>query len=97
MTDHNESTHWVTKDGKVIPIHEMSDSHLVNTINFLNKKHTDYANMALLSGPPCFQGEMAQWAAEQEWLSIADSGPEDLFPQYENLIKEADKRGLNYD
>ena len=29
---------WITKTGELTPINEMSDSHLINTINMLHKK-----------------------------------------------------------
>ena len=32
------SQHWVTKDGRVLPITKMTDSHLINCIRFLKKK-----------------------------------------------------------
>jgi len=30
---------WTTKEGKEIPINEMSDTHLVNTINMLKEQN----------------------------------------------------------
>ena len=35
---------WETKDGKKIPINELSDSHLTNIISFLYKKMYDDDN-----------------------------------------------------
>lgn len=32
---------WETKDGKVIPITELSDEHLNNIINLINKKEEE--------------------------------------------------------
>ena len=37
----NKNVVWQTKDGTIVPIREMSDSHLVNTINMLRRKEKE--------------------------------------------------------
>ena len=36
---------WTTKDGKQIPIQEMSDEHLVNAINMLERHEEEEAEI----------------------------------------------------
>lgn len=44
--------------------------------------------------PPMFNGEMAQFYADQEWESAMSSVPEDMYPILDDLMAEARRRGL---
>ena len=41
----NSEIIWITKDKKEIPINEMTDSHLINTINML-ARYREFADIA---------------------------------------------------
>jgi len=84
---------WTTKDGREIPIKDMSDRHLVNTLNMLNNKGfiSHKTMMSYLSGSEP-QGEMAQLAYEQECDAIFDAP---VCEQMDALEEELEKRGLN--
>lgn len=86
---------WTQKNGTKIRICDISDKHLLNTISFLERK----AEEQLHDIPfPSFNGEAAQYYAEQEFDNLMDMGVEDLaeelYPIYNDLIKEKDRRGL---
>ncbi len=81
---------WTCKDGRKIRIKDMDDGHLTNTIKFLKRQHAQ----ALDISPPCFQGEMAQMYAEQEYDNRMSSEVWDLFPIYMDMVEEAERRGL---
>lgn len=91
---------WTKKDGSKIRICDMEDSHIINTIKLLVKKSSQIQNEALMYYP-CFQGDMAQMCAEQEWDNLNEMHPEDFalqeFPILEYLWEEADKRKLKYE
>lgn len=89
---HNWQTVWRTKDGRTIPIKEMTDSHLTNTIRFLERAHQRYVDDMTKNGPPVFQGEMAQMYADEEYALLADSTPDDLFAIFMWLKIEASER-----
>jgi len=44
---------WTTKDGRKIPIREMTDSHLENTIRFLRRAFEAYRDDVAMN-PPAF-------------------------------------------
>lgn len=57
---------WTTKEGKSMPLRNMTDDHLRNATNMIKRKRDDL-DMNVLSHPPCFQGEMAQMYADQQY------------------------------
>ena len=82
---------WKTKDGKKVHICDMTDSHLSNAIRFLERK-VDLNKFC--SCPQDFQGDMAQYCADQGYLSMLEAEPDYFYPIYRDLYKEAIKRGL---
>lgn len=79
---------WTTKEGKRIPISKMSDSHLLNTIKFLERKSDAFDII-----PPMFQGEMAQYYADQEYDDAMEHRME-ILGMVELMKVEANKRGI---
>jgi hypothetical protein len=90
-------TVWVTRDGERIPVRDMTDSHLLNTIRWLERTH-DARVLAMLqpysaylSGDP---PDGAAMCAEQEACALIEASVEDIVPTYATMIDEARKRGL---
>jgi hypothetical protein len=81
---------WKTNDGRVIPIEDMTDSHLLNTEQFLRRKFGQLQDAC----PPDFSGEMAQLSADFEWNALQDADVEDVFPVYADICAEIKKRSL---
>jgi hypothetical protein len=83
---------WKTRDGRVIPIHEMDDVHLVNTLRMLRRKcMTTDEILACLSYASTTGGEMASYAAEQEAMHAV------VMPSvFDDLVAEADRRGIDW-
>ena len=93
---------WTTKDGRKIPINKMSESHLLNTIkyielfadiNHINRVSDGYSFIGSL------QGEMAIDAAENAVNSLEDTDPIELLPSklqaiYNDMYSLARKRCL---
>lgn len=85
-------TIWVTREGKKIKVKDMTDSHLLNSIKYLDRR---LESMKITMPYPNFNGEMAQFCAEQDWDHFQNSEPSDYWPIYETLCKEISKRGLD--
>lgn len=92
---------WTTKDGKKVPIKDMTDSHLINTIRMLRRVGWYYKEAELASAyaaASTLQGEMATYYAEGD-LDIMEQESMDDFlrrtvPQYCGLMEELRLRGL---
>lgn len=81
---------WKCQDGRVLKIVAMDDGHLRNTIRMLRRKGycttTEFANCAAYANAT--NGEYAALAAENELDQMRPA------IQLDNLIAEADRRGL---
>ncbi len=88
---------WTTKDKSKIRICDMEDSHLLNTIKFLERfaETERKLNMDFYITCPQPNGEMAQMAFDNELSLAIESIWEDFTPPiYDNLIKEKERRKL---
>lgn len=59
---------WRTRNGKSIPVADMTNRHLINTVKFLQRRLAEIAEATAFWCHPFWgpQGEHAQDAAEQE-------------------------------
>lgn len=97
----HDDTVWTTAEGDRIPIREMDDQHLTNTIRWMRRNQDRILARYRMSVPeyPMFNGEMAQYYAEQDWEYEVERREratrlEDI-PAYNNLIDEAGRRRWN--
>lgn len=94
------SKSWVTREGRVIRIKHMTDSHLINTLRFLERKAERIrlaTVMGLCHAEMMVQGEMAGYCIDAEIRAAEDAGPEEFLPKvYQHLVREAEKRKLDW-
>ena len=84
---------WAMKSGEKIRVCDMTDLHLINTINMLCRAHARHQHELPY---PMFNGEMAQFYAEREWDNFMESGPEDEWEIFSTLAEEAFDRKLKW-
>jgi len=86
---------WTTKAGEKVRVCDMTDSHLVNTIRWLQR--AEFANGFALASLPGPNGEHAQ-DAHDEWIrELAEREPGDVWPIYDDMVEEARERGLRWE
>ena len=85
---------WRTKDGRRIPLREMTDDHVMHAMGHLRRAHLRYITSLVYLGIPDDIGELAREAAEEERAEALESKVDDLFPIFDDLMTEAIRRGL---
>ena len=104
-----KSATWTTRDGEVIPISDMSDQHIINTMRMLRRRANDRDVLQQLEDSALSMLEYAasapdgaSMAAEGEaaGLLAALSGEPDkrcevLWEEWPDLAREASLRGLS--
>jgi hypothetical protein len=88
------ATTWVTRDGQRIPVSDMSDAHLVNTIRYLRRTASlalmDHLNKCIDSGTRSIWEDVPEEAFDEaEDISLKAS-----VPTFRAMLAEAEKRGL---
>lgn len=92
---------WTTKNGRVLKIRDMTDEHLLNTINYLRRRapHAKAAQVLMLMHAAVqHHGEGAADAIDRELDGAMEMHSEDALaeavPAYAALCEEAEERGL---
>lgn len=91
MSNAKNGPTWKTRDGRVLPIADMGDDHLANTIRMLRRKGfigRSTLEAYMTSGP---SGDMASMAFEQEQREVFSRPVSEAL---DHLEAEARKRGL---
>lgn len=96
-----KASEWKTKSGQVLKIKDMTDSHLLNTIRFLERAGEKQMQQEIAAAWSCLsslQGEMATFYCEQDIDRLEETTLEDWLnmtnPKYNRLVAEAEKRKL---
>ena len=90
----NANKVWRTKDGREIPLREMTDEHLTNAMRFLVRSHRRYVDSVIFLDLPADTGELAREAAEEEREEAISSTVEEVYPIYDDMYLEAIRRGI---
>lgn len=90
---------WTQKDGTQRRIKDLDDIHLCNIIRGIIKRSEREMELAV-ANPPALNGEMAQMFAEMEYEALFEMDAVEYasgsHPLFDDLIAEAERRGLNY-
>lgn len=84
--------YWKTASGEKITLNKLTDYHLDNIINMMERNAVNYTSQMTY---PIFSGEFAQIAAESLYEELQDN-PLGLLEDtiYDDLIEEQDRRRI---
>lgn len=86
---------WTTRDGRKIPIGDMTDAHLLNAIRMVRRTF-DREMLAACAIAGKFDPEgMAADCIDREIQVMEDAGPRAVCREYDALADEAGRRGLD--
>jgi hypothetical protein len=87
---------WKTRDGRKIRVCHMPDTHLLNTIRFMERQAAAHERDAVRAGLhvlTVLRGEMALLSVEQELDCLMEQGVR-MPDIYHDMVEEATQRGL---
>jgi len=88
MTEHI----WTTKDGKQIPVKEMTTQHIKNCINMLKRNgFISHSTLACYLTDPGPLGDMAQLQFEREQDVVFEAPVTYMLDVFEKELKEREK------
>jgi hypothetical protein len=96
----DETEMWEVRDGTRVRISDMTPRHAENAYRLLLRQAESLAFRAvLLLPPPNFNGDMAQYYAEQEWEALTDAMMQDPVAWLERqpLVKALRARAAEWD
>ena len=91
----NSNGEHVTRDGEIIPLRDITDSHLVNIINYIEKRSRDgfYVSLICCWNPAdpdsmCYEED---YVKGDEALSVLN------YDAYVNELNRRKAKGVNYE
>ena len=93
-----QTARWKQKDGTTIRICDMTDRHLINAITLIEKATQQHDHVFAMTPNP-FHGDIAFNLMEQAQDNILEgtdeTDPADLYPIYNKLLAESNRRISN--
>ena len=86
--------YWTTRSGRTIRICDMSDMHLINSINYIRRYYDKMIASAYQMESSINPDSDAAWCIDQEISSMENGDPGDYIPEFNDLLDEAIRRGL---
>lgn len=88
--------HWQTRDGGKIRICDMSDKHLLNAMNCIDRAHDRAIQAAETVSAILDPDSEASFIVDQQIAGMEAEDPADHFPILDDLRREASRRGLKF-